>query len=203
MTPKECLIGVQTKLARAGFYKGKIDGIHGPLTEAAWEALKRALSEPVIDNAVDARSEANIKTLHPKAQPLARALLHKAAENGITMVVTSGTRTYEEQDELYAQGRTKPGAIVTNARAGYSNHNFGIAFDLTEFVSGQPVWESPRYAVVGALGKSLGLSWGGDWRSIQDEPHFELRPDWAEDLTETQMITGLRDRHARGVDVFA
>jgi len=42
----------------------------------------------------------------------------------------SGLRTYEEQDALYAQGRTAPGPKVTNAPGGHSNHNFGLAFDM-------------------------------------------------------------------------
>jgi peptidoglycan L-alanyl-D-glutamate endopeptidase CwlK len=40
------------------------------------------------------------------------------------------TRTFDEQEYLYAQGRTRPGKVVTNARAGKSYHNFGLAFDI-------------------------------------------------------------------------
>ena len=56
--------------------------------------------------------------------------------------VTQGLRTYAEQDALYAQGRTVPGEIVTNAAAGYSWHNFGNAVDLVpeDITIGQPDW---------------------------------------------------------------
>jgi hypothetical protein len=82
---------------------------------------------------VDSRSEGVIATLLPQVQPYARALVGKAAANGITIKVISGLRTYDEQNALYAQGRDKPDRIVTNARGGYSNHNFGVAFDVGLF----------------------------------------------------------------------
>jgi peptidoglycan LD-endopeptidase CwlK len=105
---------------------------------------------------VDDRSERSIATLLPKIQPYARALVAKAAANGITIKVISGLRTDEEQNDLYAQGRTKPGRIVTNARGGYSNHNFGIAFDIGVFDGGSYLDESPKYKAVGVLGADFG-----------------------------------------------
>lgn len=152
---------------------------------------------------VDERSETNIATLHAKVQPLARQLVRDAASAGIKIIVTSGTRTYAEQDELFAQGRTKPGTIVTNARAGQSNHNFSVAFDSTVFVGSEPKWEGPEYKTVGALGEKLGLTWGGRWAAIEDEPHFELRPGWASAMNEGAMLAELRARHDSGADVFA
>lgn len=127
----------------------------------------------------DPRTEANIKTLHPKAQGLARVFMAAAIpilkNYGADIKIISGTRTWEEQDKLYAKGRTAPGPRVTNARGGYSNHNFGIAFDVGIFVHGKYLEDSALYAVVGKLGKSLGLEWGGDWKTFRDEPHFQLK----------------------------
>jgi peptidoglycan L-alanyl-D-glutamate endopeptidase CwlK len=158
----------------------------------------------------DARSEANIATLHPRVRPYARALIEKGAGQGIIIKVTSAMRTYAEQDELYAQGRTKPGEIVTNARGGYSNHNFGIAFDVTIFKGSSdpenaktPVWDSPAYKALGALGTELGLDWGGNWTSIKDEPHYELRPAWADEMKENDMLAELRERKDSGTDPYA
>ena len=136
-------------------------------------------------------------------QPYARALVTKAAQNGITIKVISGLRTYDEQDDLYAQGRTKPGKIVTNARGGYSNHNFGVAFDIGVFEGSSYKDESPKYKAVGVLGMDLGLEWGGNWKTIQDEPHFQLRPSWASDLSEKDMLANLRDRKEEGKAVYA
>lgn len=151
----------------------------------------------------DSRSETNILTLHKSVQPLARALVHGALAIAITIKVLSGNRTYAEQDLIFAQGRTRGGVRVTNARGGQSNHNFGLAFDIGIFSGGAYIEESPLYAKVGALGKSIGLSWGGDWHSGADEPHFELRPYWAATLGENEMLAQLRDRHDRGKDAFA
>ncbi len=158
----------------------------------------------------DSRSEKNIATLLPRVRPFARALIEKVANQGIIIKVTSGTRSFAEQDELFAQGRTKPGKIVTKARGGFSNHNFGIAFDVTIFKGSTnpekattPVFESPVYKAIGALGTELGLEWGGNWKTIVDEPHFQLRPGWAADLREPQMLAELRERKDSGKDFFA
>lgn len=193
---------VQTKLGI------EHDGKAGPETWNAIynrivspQAAKAAASVPLLP--VDARSEKCIATLHPSVQPYARALVDRAKEVGITIKIISGLRTYEEQDALYAQGRTLPGRIVTNAKGGQSNHNFGIAFDIGIFEAGQYKGESPKYKAVGALGVELGLEWGGNWKTIHDEPHFQLRPVWAGDLAEKQMLAALRTRHDSGDDYFA
>ena len=113
------------------------------------------------------------------------------------------TRTYDEQNALYEQGRSKAGRIVTNARGGYSNHNFGIAFDIGVFEGGRYLDESPAYKAVGALGMKLGLEWGGNWKTIQDEPHFQLRPAWAREMSERDMLAELRHRLSEKLPVFA
>jgi peptidoglycan LD-endopeptidase CwlK len=158
--------------------------------------------EPSVSDKVDDRSEKVIATLLPEVQPYARALVRKAAAARITIKVISGLRTYEKQNDLYAQGRTKPGKIVTNARGGYSNHNFGIAFDIGVFEGSKYLDESPKYKAVGPMGTDLGLEWGGNWKSIQDEPHFQLRPTWAADSSESDMLAELRSRKDSGKAVY-
>ena len=115
-----------------------VDGKAGPQT---WSAIYERIVNKKVDvqkplvtiDAVDSRSEKVIATLLPEVQPIAQALIQKSVEMGINIKIISGLRTYEEQDALYAQGRTTPGNIVTNARGGHSNHNFGIAFDVGVF----------------------------------------------------------------------
>jgi peptidoglycan L-alanyl-D-glutamate endopeptidase CwlK len=153
--------------------------------------------------AVEDRSERVIATLLPEVQPYARALIGKAGAVGITIKVISGLRTYDEQNELYRQGRDKSGPIVTNVRGGFSNHNFGIAFDIGVFEGANYLDESPKYKAVGALGRDLGLEWGGNWKSIQDEPHFQLRPRWASNLSERDLLATLRSRKESGTPVYA
>ncbi len=184
------------------------DGCAGPET---WGAIYAALVKAKIGGKlpqlaiekVDDRSEAKIATLLPNIRPIARALVQKAAANGIQIKVISALRTFAEQDALYAQGRTTAGRKVTNARGGYSNHNFGIAFDIGVFSGNRYLPESPQYKAVGVLGMDLGLEWGGNWKTIVDQPHFQLRPEWACDISEKEMLAALRDRVEDGSPIFA
>lgn len=186
----------------------EVDGRAGPET---WGAIYAAIVKPTIGgkppmdaiSKVDERSEMNIATLLPRVRPIARTLVQKAAMAGVQIKVISGLRSYEEQDALYAKGRTAPGPKVTNARGGYSNHNFGIAFDIGVFSGNRYLAESPAYKAVGALGMDLGLEWGGNWTSIVDQPHFQLRPTWATDMTEREMLAELRSRVDGGLAVYA
>lgn len=127
----------------------------------------------------DERTEWNIETLHPKAQAKAREFMAAAvpimAELGVVVRIISGTRSYKEQDALYAKGRTESGQRVTAARGGHSNHNFGIAWDIGIFEGKEYIEESPLYAELGAIGESLGLDWGGRWTTFRDEPHYEVK----------------------------
>jgi len=121
----------------------------------------------------DPRSEKNLATVVPQLQKLGRELLRRLAAEGLTFKVTSGNRTQAEQDALYAQGRTKPGKVVTWTRK--SRHIGGRAIDLTLFSGKNPVWDSKHYDRAGAIGEELGLVWGGRWRGGKtDRPHFEL-----------------------------
>ena len=181
------------------------DGNAGPLTWAA-------LYERIVGNAppaeadpgaLDERSARNVATLQPDVRPFATALVERAAMQGIVIKVISGTRSYVEQDTLFAQGRTAPGNIVTNARGGQSNHNFGIAFDVGVFDGRRYLDHSPLYKAVGAIGLALGLEWGGNWTSFVDEPHFQLRPIWAKNIPERDMLAELERRHARHETVFS
>lgn len=145
---------------------------------------------------IDPRSRRNIATLNPKVQPLARSLIEQAVAQGIHVKVISGHRTYEEQDEIYAQGRTKPGKIVTKARGGQSIHNLATAFDVGIFSSDGKKYlgESPDYARVGQIGKELGLTWGGDWEFV-DPPHFQY--------TEGRSLAELKEAFEKHGDALA
>ena len=182
----------------------EVDGKAGPQT---WGAIYRHIVRPQASATVavtgprdqaNPRSERMIATLLPHVRPYARALYFKARDNGIAINIISGTRTHAEQDALYAQGRTTGGEIVTNARGGYSNHNFGIAFDIGVFSGNRYLPESPLYKAVGALGMELGLEWGGNWTSIVDQPHFQLRPAWASAMRDSAMLAELRRRTKLG-----
>jgi len=127
-------------------------------------------------NELLAKAEDRLSKIHPTLADKARQLIAKAHEEGIDLVVTQGLRTIAEQNALYAQGRTAPGKKVTNAKGGSSYHNFGLAFDIAvRKENGDIDWNcTDKYKRAGQLGKSIGLEWGGDFKSIKDTPHFQL-----------------------------
>lgn len=95
---------------------------------------------------------------------------------------THTLRTIEEQDALYAQGRTKPGKVVTNAKGGQSYHNYGLAIDICLIIDGKEAsWDSIRdfdgdkiadWMEIVKIFEAHGWEWGGDWR-FKDLPHFQ------------------------------
>jgi hypothetical protein len=145
-----------------------------PITTRQPAVLKPKLPEGrAAEYRADPRSEKALAQLEPVTARLAREHLRRLAAEGWTFKVTSGYRSFTEQERLYAQGRTAPGSIVTKARAGSSWHNYGVAYDLTQFRGGKPVWDGPAYDVAGQIGMELGLEWGGAWRKFKDRPHFQ------------------------------
>ena len=125
----------------------------------------------------DSRSESNIITLLPKAQKEARIFLKLCADAGKDVRIISGIRTYEEQNALYALGRTETGRIVTNAKGGQSNHNFGIAWDIGIFDDGSYSVNNNEYiALANMILKQMNLiEWDGNWHSIKDYPHYQMK----------------------------
>jgi RHS repeat-associated protein len=114
--------------------------------------------------------------LHPRVQSMADQLLDDLSSQGLNGRLGQTLRTFAQQNQLYAQGRTVPGPIVTNAQGGQSIHNFGLAFDIQMFdPSGNYITNGsdPAYSTAGQIGQNLGLEWGGNWSSIFDPSHFQ------------------------------
>ncbi|WP_313637820.1 M15 family metallopeptidase [Paenibacillus sp.] len=143
------------------------------------------------------KSRKRLTNLHPVVRSAATALIERCYKLNIPILITQGLRTIAEQDALYAQGRTKPGAIVTNARGGYSYHNYGLAVDFALLLpNGSSVsWDMRRddnnnriadWQEVVKEAKALGFEWGGDWTSFKDYPHFQITFG----LTLTQLRAG-------------
>lgn len=136
------------------------------------------------------RSITNMKDgIHPTVKESALQLIRRAYEENIYVLITSGFRSMEEQAVLYGQGResfvyngkdygnpSKP--IVTNAKPGQSNHNFGVAIDfvLVSEDGNRAIWDvNENWKRVANIGKELGFTWGGDWTSFKDYPHLEMK----------------------------
>lgn len=116
-----------------------------------------------------------IELLKPKVKKLAGKLIGKSLKNGIKISIYQTYRTIEEQNKLYAKGRTEPGSIVTKAKGGYSMHNYGVAFDCAPLSNNGGIdWGNIElFKKVGRIGESIGLEWGGSWISFPDYPHFQ------------------------------
>ena len=118
----------------------------------------------------------DITQLHPDAQRLALLLVEKCKEQGLIIKITDCLRSKAEQDALYAQGRTTKGSIVTNVKYPNSRHNWGDAFDFCRNDGKGAYYDNDGFfSKVGAVGRSIGLEWGGDWTSFKDKPHFQLK----------------------------
>jgi len=93
---------------------------------------------------------------------------------GLPVRVVEGYRSPERQTELYNQGRTTKGNIVTNAKAGESLHNFGVAVDFVFRKQGYNATKS-EWKLLGDIGKAHGFDWGGDFKNFIDKPHHEMK----------------------------
>lgn len=126
------------------------------------------------------RMSRDITMCHPRLQAKAKELVAECAKVGIKIKITDCFRSVAEQDALYAKGRTTAGKIVTNCRGTdyASMHMWGVAFDFClDSRTGAYDNSSGLFNKVGAIGKKIGLEWGGDWTSFVDLPHFQL-PNW-------------------------
>lgn len=167
---------LQRILCSAGCYAGPNNGAWSQAVDDAEAKLKTIADQLAAQfGPFDDRSERCIRSLHPNAQRAARELLTALRGAGVDARIISGTRTYAEQDALYKRGRfgdTSP--RVTNARAGQSNHNFGIAWDIGIFDGGKYLTTQKPYKNAAAH-KPASVEWGGDWTTFPDWPHYQLR----------------------------
>lgn len=199
---KAAVLFRQRVLRQAGFYLGALDSIYGRNTARAndqWEEHYDELRSYY--GSRDSRTEANLYTVLPKLQEKIRQFLDildsRIADGQVK--VLSGTRTYAEQNALYAQGRTTPGDQVTKARGGQSNHNFALAIDIGIFLLDgtylrDDTEKHPLYAKAVKASRHIdGLARGADWPK-PDMPHYEL----AHGLK----MAEVRRRFEKGIPIF-
>lgn len=138
-----------------------------------------------------------IEDMHPALQTATRAFLEECKVLGYDVLVTCTYRSHQEQADLFAQGRTKPGRIVTNARPGQSKHNnmingkpASLAFDIVPMRNGKLVWGTSGNGIdndpsdddkddlelwqrIAAVAKKHGFEWAGEWPRFREFPHFQ------------------------------
>lgn len=161
------LLGKDSELVH--HYDYVLHNIHGIYKLFSWTAWTSIYNKLI--GLTGVRDAIANKKLLPLVESRLTTFIEQCQQAGIPIRATAGFRTCEAQNNLYAQGRTKPGNIVTNAKCGDSLHNYGVAFDIC-FDSKTPYvgdWEK-----VGKIGESLGLEWGGRWTKFPDRPHFQL-----------------------------
>lgn len=149
-----------------------------------WAQIASWITEKMADFAGKYDS---ISHLYPPFEARIDALLKAAHEEGLDVGLHTGFRSWEEQDRLYAQGRTTKGNKVTNAKGGQSWHQYGIAADIVFREKGKWSW-SPKHDWdrLDEIGISLGLVKGPKW----DRPHFE----WARKMS----LAKARELYKRG-----
>ena len=167
-------------------------------------------SIPMVDekqdlSVLDERSSKNVATLHSKVQQVFKNWIAEcqimAAAHGYEYKAISGNRTWDEQAKIYAQGRTSPGKIVTKAKPGYSNHNYGIAVDMGVFKDGKyldglkPAEAEAFHKKAAIIAEKYNIEWGGSWKSFKDYPHFEYKTG--------KTLSQLRQLVTEGKDIFS
>jgi peptidoglycan L-alanyl-D-glutamate endopeptidase CwlK len=206
---------IQQRLNKLGYGPLVEDGKRGPKTIAAIKAFQTAhkitpdglvggntlkwLFPPVVTVVVPANNTFQdkatldrIKLLHPKLREEGLAIYNEINTNltGRVKVRFSYTlRTFAEQASLFNQGRTKSGPVVTNARAGQSYHNYGLAIDIVLLIDkdGNGTYETASWDTIGdydgdrvadwmeavKVFEKYGWEWGGRWVKFKDQPHFQ------------------------------
>lgn len=204
------VLKIQSKLNSLYFNSGAPDGIYGGRTA---DAVKRfqSVNDLVINGVVTPRtrqqlfnpnpkddystlpSSISLSALNPYVASLANKFLVLCNANSIDVAIIVTFRSWYDQDVLYAQGRTTPGYIVTDAEGGDSYHNWGLAFDCAPLINNVIAWDATdKFIQMGTLGQQIGLEWGGNWTSYKinliDMPHFQ----YTFGLSTEQLLNGAR-----------
>jgi peptidoglycan L-alanyl-D-glutamate endopeptidase CwlK len=122
--------------------------------------------------------------MHPLLRKELSDIYQEIRERRVSIRITDTLRTFQQQNALYEIGRSKPGQRVTNARAGQSYHNYGLAVDFALLLKGgkEVSWDRnldlnknnlKDWDEVVAVFKHYGWNWGGNWTNFKDYPHFE------------------------------
>ncbi|EGG36397.1 MULTISPECIES: M15 family metallopeptidase [Paenibacillus] len=137
-----------------------------------------------LDFDFNSKETPEITQLHPYVLQQKNELVRLTKKKGITIVITDGYRSHEEQTRIYNQGRSTEGNIVTNAKAGESLHNYGLAIDFAlRLKDGSVIWDmeydgngngKADWMEVVEIAKDLGFQWGGDWANFPDYPHLQI-----------------------------
>lgn len=114
----------------------------------------------------------SLDDLRPDVRINVEQLLDECARQGLRVLITQTLRDDEYQATLYAQGRTRPGQIITNSKV-TTFHGRGLAIDFCQDIKGQEYSDPAFFLAVATIAKHMGFSWGGDWKTFPDRPHLQ------------------------------
>ena len=124
------------------------------------------------------RSEKNLAGVHPKLVAVVRRAFGLLQGQELSFIVTEGVRTVERQQTLVRNGASR----TLNSKHIPDSSGFGHAVDLAATIAGNVSWDWPLYARLASAMKQAAqtegvqLTWGGDWKTFPDGPHFEIPP---------------------------
>lgn len=152
---------------------------------------------------MNSASEKRLAQLMPEFADRVRQMVAAVNKRGHKIEVTQGLRTFAEQDMLYAQGRTRRGPIVTNAKGGQSLHNYGVAVDFALMVNGKYTWPEhhPVWRIIGEEARKVGLE-AGYWWKKKDKPHVELPGITWQELHKWHKYGGLNEAWKQLRNIF-
>ena len=131
----------------------------------------------------------DVTQLEPVLQRGVNEFLKRCKAAGLNVLITEVYRTAAYQNQLYAQGRTKAGKIVTNLRGGQSIHEYRCAFDICRNVKGKEYDDGDGFFLsCGKVWEEMGGEWGGRWKSFPDKPHFQFTAGF----TDSQIRAGAK-----------
>ncbi len=118
----------------------------------------------------------DLNKLDSNFKPLVKELIKNCKFDSWQLFVTEGYRSSERQNWLYAQGRTRPGKIVTYLKGTKSSHYSGLAVDVAfKNWYGKVSYDYNLFSKANKIAKELGIQWGGDWKNFKDYPHFFIK----------------------------
>lgn len=135
---------------------------------------------------------------------MAGVFIAKCKAQGYNVIITSTYRDEAEQNALYAQGRTTPGSVVTNARFGDSLHNYRVALDFAPIVNGDIPWNDKKlFMKIADIGVSCGFEAGAYWTSFLDLPHLQYTAGYTlDDFKQGKVDLKKFGVHNNHVDTF-
>jgi len=125
----------------------------------------------------ESRNRREADNLHPAARHKVFQLIDRCELVGLNFLIVSGSRTNDDQNEKWKQGREYPGPIVTYVKGGDSKHNYGVAIDFVPVLLGFLKWNSKKqFEQIARIAVEIGFEWPyqkWNW----DIGHLEYSPD--------------------------